>query len=147
PAQAVSLLEMALGWNNARMIWADGRYNIVPGDQAMATGAVAPRTGGATAARGIESRVVPLRYISATEMEKLLKPYARPNAIVSVDNGRNIITIAGTRQELENYLRTIEIFDVDWLAGMSVGVFPLKSGKASDIVGSLEQVFGAGSES
>jgi general secretion pathway protein D len=147
PAQALSLLEMVLGWNNARMIWADGRYNIVPGDQAMATGAVAPRTGGATAARGFESRVVPLRYISATEMEKLLKPYARPNAIVSVDNGRNIITIAGTRQELENYLRTIEIFDVDWLAGMSVGVFPLKSGKASDIVGSLEQVFGAGSES
>jgi general secretion pathway protein D len=147
PAQALSLLEMVLGWNNARMIWADGRYNIVPADAAMATGAVPARTGEATTTRGFESRVVPLRYISATEMEKLLKPYARPNAIVSVDSGRNIITIAGTRQELENYLRTIEIFDVDWLAGMSVGVFPLKSGKAGDVVGSLEQVFGAGSES
>ena len=28
-AQALSLLEMVLGWNNARLIWSDGRYNIV----------------------------------------------------------------------------------------------------------------------
>src|SRR5690606_2559434 len=45
PAEALSLLEMVLGWNNARMIYSDGRYNIVPADTAMATGAVAPRTG------------------------------------------------------------------------------------------------------
>lgn len=147
PAQALSLLEMVLGWNNARMIYTDGRYNIVPADQALATGTVAPRTGAPTAARGFESRVVPLRYISATEMEKVLKPYARPNAIVSVDNGRNLITISGTRQELENYLRTIEIFDVDWLSGMSVGVFPLTTGKAQQVVGDLEKVFGEQSKS
>ncbi|MCA1714334.1 MAG: type II secretion system protein GspD, partial [Gammaproteobacteria bacterium] len=74
-------------------------------------------------------------------------PYARPNAIVNVDNGRNVITIAGTRAELDNYLRTIEIFDVDWLSGMSVGVFPLQSGKASRVVADLEKVFGENSKS
>ncbi|MCD9030526.1 type II secretion system secretin GspD [Luteimonas sp. Y-2-2-4F] len=147
PAQALSLLEMVLGWNNARMIYSDGRYNIVPADGALATGAVAPRTGGATTARGFEARTVQLRYISATEMEKVLEPYARPNAIVNVDNARNVITVAGTRGELENYLRTIEIFDVDWLAGMSVGVFPLESGRASQVVGDLEKVFGEESNS
>src|SRR5690606_3275267 len=87
-------------------------------------------------------RAVPLRYISATEMEKVLEPYARPDAIVSADNARNVITIAGTATELDNYLRTIEIFDVDWLAGMSVGVFPLETGRASQVVGDLEAVFG-----
>lgn len=146
PSEAMSLLEMVLGWNNARMIYSDGRYNIVPADQALA-GTVAPRTGGAASARGFETRVVPLRYISATEMEKILKPYARANAIVSVDNGRNIITISGTRAELENYLRTVEIFDVDWLSGMSVGVFPLQSGKATRVVADLEKVFGEQSKS
>jgi general secretion pathway protein D len=141
PAEARSLLEMVLGWNNARMVYSDGRYNIVPSDQALA-GTVAPRTGSAATARGFESRVVPLRYISAAEMEKVLKPYARPNAIVNVDSGRNLITIAGTRAELENYLRTIEIFDVDWMSSMSVGVFPLQSGKATKVVADLEKVFG-----
>ena len=139
---ALSMLEMVLGWNNARMIYSDGRYNIVPAEGAMATGTVAPRTGAAVDARGFEVRTVPLRYISATEMEKVLEPYARPDAIVSADNARNVITVSGSRAELENYLRTIEIFDVDWLAGMSVGVFPLESGRASEVVGDLETVFG-----
>ena len=147
PAQALGLLEMVLGWNNARMIYADGRYNIVPAEGAVASGAVPARTGNAAAARGFETRVVPLKYVAAAEMEKVLEPYARPNAIVSVDAGRNVITVAGTRQELQNYLRTIEIFDVDWLAGMSVGVFPLVSGRAPQVVEDLEKVFGAESES
>src|SRR5690606_5672681 len=142
PAEALSLLEMVLGWNNARMIYSDGRYNIVPADTAMATGAVAPRTGGLAGVRGFQTRVVQLKYISATEMEKILKPYARPNAIVNVDGGRNVITVAGSRTELENYLRTIAIFDVDWMSSMSVGVFPLQYGKATKVVQDLEEVFG-----
>jgi len=146
PAEALNLLEMVLGWNNARMVYTGGRYNIVPADQALA-GTVAPRTGPASSARGFEARTVPLKYVSATEMEKILKPYARTNAIVNVDNGRNVITVAGTRAELENYLRTIETFDVDWLSGMSVGVFPLQSGRASAVVSNLEKVFGETSKS
>ena len=146
PAAAMSLLEMVLGWNNARMVYSDGRYNIVPADQALA-GTVAPRTGSAATARGFEVRAVPLRYISATEMEKILKPYARPNAIVNVDNGRNLITLSGTRAELENYLRTVEVFDVDWMSSMSVGVYPLQTGKATQVVADLEKVFGEQSKS
>ena len=142
-SQALSLLEMVLGWNNARLIWSDGRYNIVPADQALA-GNLSPRTGSPANARGYEVRAVPLKYISATEMEKLLKPYARNGAVVQVDNARNLIVIAGSRAELQNYLRTIEIFDVDWLAGMSVGVFPLQSANAAKVVGELEKVFGEG---
>ena len=141
PAAAFTLLEQVLSWNNARMVYTNGIYNIVTNDQALA-GTVAPRTGPPTMTRGFEVRAVPLRYISATEMEKLLKPYARPNAIVSVDPGRNVITLAGTNTELENYLRTVQVFDVDWMSSMSVGVFPLQSGKASDVVSDLEKVFG-----
>ena len=85
---------------------------------------------------------MPLKFISAIEMEKLLKPYARTNAVVQVDNSRNLIVLAGSRAELQNYLRTVEIFDVDWLAGMSVGVYPLQSAEASKVVGELEKVFG-----
>ena len=144
-AQALSLLEMVLGWNNARLVWSDGRYNVLPTEQAIA-GNLSPRTGGAASARGYEVRAVPLQFISASEMKKVLEPYARANAVVNVDNTRNLITLAGTRAELQNYLRTVEIFDVDWLAGMSVGVFPLQSGEASRIVESLEGVFGESGE-
>ena len=143
-AQAMTLLEQVLAQNNARMVYGDGRYNILPADQAL-SGTLAPRTGPAANARGFEVRVVPLRFISASEMKKVLEPYARPNAIVGIDSSRNVITLAGTRSELENYLRTVEVFDVDWLSGMSVGVFPLESGRASKVVADLEKVFGADS--
>jgi general secretion pathway protein D len=141
PAQALSLLEMVLGWNNARLVWSDGRYNVVPSDQAV-QGNLSPRTGSPANARGYEVRAIPLKFISATEMEKLLKPYTRDKAVVQVDNSRNIIVLGGTRAELQNYIRTVEIFDVDWLAGMSVGIFPLQSSEVGKVVTELEKVFG-----
>lgn len=140
-AQALSLLEMALAWNNARLVWTDGRYNVVPADRALA-GQVAPRTGGPGLGRGFQVRAVPLRFVGAEQMKTLLEPYARERAIVQVDPARNLIVLAGTTAELDNYLRTIEIFDVDWLAGMSVGIYPLEGGDAEEIVTQLEEVFG-----
>jgi general secretion pathway protein D len=142
PAQALSLLEMVLGWNNARLVWSNGQYAILPADQAVA-GNLAPRTGSAADSRGFELRAVPLQYVSAVEMEKLLKPYVRQGAVVQTDAARNLIVLSGSRAELENYLRTVRIFDVDWLKGMSVGVFPIQSAEPEKIVTALEQVFGA----
>ena len=145
-AQAMSLLEMVLAWNNARLVWSDGRYAVVPIDRAI-PGNLSPRTGAPASARGYELRAVPLRFISAMEMQKLLEPYARERAIVNIDPARNLIVLGGTRSELENYLRTIEIFDVDWLAGMSVGVFPLQAAEAIKVAEQLEDLFGQKSDS
>lgn len=142
--QALSILEMLLRWNNATLVWQDGRYTILPVAQAL-PGNLAPRTGSPQNARGYEVRAVPLQYISALEMEKLLKPYAKPEGVINVDPARNMIVLAGTRAELENYLQTIQVFDVDWLAGMSVGVFTLQQAEAAKAVTDLEKVFGDGS--
>lgn len=141
--QALSVLEMLLRWNNATLVWQDGRYTILPINQAL-PGNLTPRTGPVDKARGYEVRAVPLRYISALEMEKVLKPFARPEAIINIDPARNLIILGGTRSELENYLQTVEIFDVDWLAGMSVGMYSLQQTEASKVVAELEKLFGEG---
>jgi general secretion pathway protein D len=142
--QALSVLEMLLRWNNATAVWQDGRYTILPVAQAL-PGNLTPRTGPAGSARGYEVRAIPLQYISAVEMEKLIKPYAKPEGVVSVDPARNMLVLAGTAAELANYLRTIEIFDVDWLAGMSIGTYRLEQAEAGKVVSELEKVFGEGS--
>ncbi len=141
--QALSILEMLLRWNNATAVWQDGRYTILPVSQAL-PGNLTPRTGPAGGARGYEVRAVPLQFISAVEMEKLLKPYAKPEGIISVDPARNMLVLAGTAAELANYLQTVEIFDVDWLSGMSVGTYRLEQAEATKVVGELEKVFGEG---
>jgi general secretion pathway protein D len=142
--QALSILEMLLRWNNATLVWQDGRYTILPVAQAL-PGNLTPRTGKVADARGYEVRAIPLQFISPIEMEKLLKPYAKPDAVVNIDPARNMIVLGGTRAELENYLQTIEVFDVDWLAGMSVGVFTLQQAEASKVVAEMEKIFGEGS--
>src|SRR5690606_31252297 len=41
--QALSILEMLLRWNNATLVWQDGRYTILPVAQAV-PGNLTPRT-------------------------------------------------------------------------------------------------------
>ncbi len=141
PNQAMGVLEMLLSWNNATLVYRDGRYTVTPVASAV-PGNLTPRIGPATSARGYELRVVPLKYISATEMEKILVPYIRPGAMVRVDNARNILVVGGTRADLTNYLETIAVFDVNWLKGMSIGIFPLEQVDAKTVVPELEKIFG-----
>ncbi len=143
PDQALPILEMLLSWNNASLVYLDGRYNVLPKADAI-KGHLTPTTAALAGQRGYQVRAYPLDYLAPTEMEKLLQPYVRDGAIISADNSRGMITIAGTRDEHRNYSQTIDVFDVDWLAGMSVGIFPLQRVEVATVVTELEAVFGEG---
>jgi len=146
PAQTRPILEMLLSWTNNALIVKDGRYEVVPIKDAI-PGNLTPRIAPAQLARGYEARVFPLKYIAPVEMQKLLKPYAKADAFVSVDNARNFIVMAGTASELANYQHSIEVFDVDWLKGMSVGVYGLRNMDVAKVMPDLEKIFGPTGES
>jgi general secretion pathway protein D len=139
--QALAVLEMLLSWSGAALVQRDGRYTVLPVAQAV-QGNLAPRMGPLDPSRGYAVRVVPLHYVAATEMEKLLQPYARQGAVIKADNARSMIVLAGNSADLQNYLDTIEIFDVNWLSGMSVGIYPLERVEVKEVVPELEKIFG-----
>jgi general secretion pathway protein D len=140
-SQALPVLEMLLSWTNNALIRKQGRYEVVPVKDAVA-GNLTVGISGARMAPGYQLRVFPLKYISPSEMQKLLKPYAKADSIVSADNARSMIVLAGTQFELQNYERTIDVFDVDWLKGMSVGVFGLRNVEVAKIMPELDKIFG-----
>ncbi len=144
--QLMPILELLLRWNGATMVYTEGRYHILPVADAI-KGHLFPEIGSDDQARGYEVRAVPLQYIAASEMAKILEPYVRDGAIVQADAFRQMIFLAGTPEELRNYLKTVEIFDVDWLAGMSVGIYPLKTVDVTSIITELEGIFGSAAES
>jgi general secretion pathway protein D len=146
PEQAMPILQMLLGWTNNALVFKEGRYAVVPVKEAI-PGNLTPRIAPPNIAKGYEVRAFPLRYIAATQMQKLLKPYAKADAVVSADDARNLLVMAGTASELANYQRTIQIFDVDWLKGMSVGVYGLRNMDVSKIMPELDKIFGASGES
>jgi general secretion pathway protein D len=134
-------LEMLLRQNNAAVIQEDGVYKIVP--ITAVRGSVSPQLGNAQAAlpAGFSVLVIPLRYVGAKEMEKLLQPFAADNT-VRVDEVRNLLILAGHQREMKHLLDTVELFDVDWLSGYSVGLFPIKSADVKTLVGEMEKIFG-----
>jgi general secretion pathway protein D len=144
--QLMPILELLLRWNGATLVYTDDRYHVLPVSDAI-KGHLFPEIGSAERARGYEVRAVPLQYISAVQMERILQPYVRDGAIVQVDPFRSMIFLAGTPEELRNYLKTVEIFDVDWLSGMSVGIYPLRTVDVESIITELDSVFSAGGES
>ena len=144
--QLMPILELLLRWNGAAMVYTEGRYHILPVAEAI-RGNLVPVLSRKAQAMGYEVRVVPLKYIGALEMAKILEPYVREGAMVRVDPGRSMLFLAGTQEELKNYQHTIDIFDVDWLAGMSVGIYPLETVDVESITSELSTIFGTESES
>jgi general secretion pathway protein D len=140
-SQAMPILETLLSWTHNALIKTNGRYVVMP-DKDAVQGNVAPSLGAAAPAGGLQARLFPLHYIAADQMQKLLKPFARPDSILLADNARNVLVVAGTPDELENYDRTVRTFDVDWLKGMSVGVFNLQHATVDDLMPQLDSMFG-----
>ena len=135
--QLLNVLESLLKSNNTIMIrGSDGRYLITGTNRGtkLAPGVSNPRD----AAAGYSTIIVPLQYISAANMAEILKPVAEESAFVRVDNARNLLMLAGTRAQLDGWLDIVATFDVDQLAGMSVGLFPLENSSVEEVSLALE---------
>ncbi len=139
-------LEMLLRQNNAAVVLEDGIYKVLP--ITAVRGSVSPRLGGSERPipQGYSVLVVPLKYVGAREMVRLLQPFAADNTIVP-DDIRNLLVLAGNERELRHVIDTIELFDVDWLAGYSVGLFPVKGVDVKTLTQDLDKVFGATAQS
>jgi general secretion pathway protein D len=142
---ALSILESVLEMNGAVLVQDRGMYKIVP--VADAEGEVlSPQVGRqsqGTGASGYGVQIVPLEHVSAGEIEKIITPFIPVGTTLRIDATRNLLILSGPRYRLDHLLETIKVFDVDWLKGMSFGMFPLHYADATILVGEIEKVIGA----
>jgi general secretion pathway protein D len=141
-ADVVAALETALKANNAVIVRADNVFNVVPATDAQkridgfeVSGTARSRLPG----YGVE--IVPLKFIAAAEMNKILTPIAPANGVLTTDAGRNLIFLAGTRQERAAMLDTIKLFDVDYMKGMSYALVRPEHLDAPALAEELKSVF------
>jgi len=134
-------LEMLLRQNGAAVVTEAGVYKIVPIN--MVRGSISPQLGGSNLPipPGFGVLVVPLQYVGAQEMVKILEPFAGDNT-VRADPVRNLVIVAGNQRELQHLVDTIQMFDVDWLKGYSVGVFPMKNVDVKTLMADVDKIFG-----
>ncbi len=137
----VDILESALSVNNAVIIAKGGSYRIVPGSDAFSSTPRITSPANAPTGPGIKVQAIPLRYIGADEMKSILEPISRPGAILRADANRNLLVLAGTAIDLSAMRDSIATFDIDWMRGMSVALYPLKASQPVQVARELSNIF------
>lgn len=145
-ADALELFQAALAPIGAVLVQSRGIYRIAPADQA-ATGVVSTRQPpGTNAIGGNGMRVVSLKYVSATELARVLEPMVPKGAIVQADDARNILALKGSPAEIDSMIESISIFDVDVMRGMSFAVVPVKTSQPEKMADELKAIFASDKE-
>ena len=137
------VLENALSANNLVMVRNGSGYRIGPANEG-GVGAVDQGRGSDSAEPGFGLTVIPLQYVSGATLSKLLEGFAtRPGAIRTDPSGKLLIVV-GTGSERQSAVDTVRSFDVDWLRGQSVGMYPVQNSTPEPIVGELEKIMDSG---
>jgi general secretion pathway protein D len=139
----IPILDMLLRGTNAALIREAGIYKVLPATQAV-RGTTTPQliSGAANVPPGHSVVVMPLKYIGIKEMLRILEPFAKDAASIRGDELRNLVILTGTEREIRHLLETVEMFDIDWMSGMSVGFFQLQSVDVKNLIKEFETVFG-----
>lgn len=136
------VLENALRIGNVVLVRETAGYRLVPLGDATGSGNI-----DADAARvepGYGISVVPLQYVSAQTLIKLLDSFATKPGMVRADVTRNMLLIQGSGAERRTAIETILSFDAEWMRGQSVGIFPVRNSTPEPLVTELEKIVDAG---
>jgi general secretion pathway protein D len=136
-ADVLGFFEQALV--GADLVLADraGVYTVV---SASAARSEAPVVGPADTGYGNET--IPLRFVNAEELRKLLDPLV-PNAISVTDTEHNALVVSGTSTQRKALRELVAQFDVDWLRGMSFALFIPQRTDARLITPELDKLLNA----
>jgi general secretion pathway protein D len=136
------VLENALHANNLNMVRDASGYRIVSANDGSV--GAADHAGGSGAEPGYGITVIPLRYVSGSTLSKLLEGFAARPGAIRTDPAGKILIVVGTGSERQSALDTVRSFDVDWLQGQSVGMYPVKNSTPEPIVSELEKIMDSG---
>src|SRR5690348_972367 len=140
PKQAVlPTLESVLRANGLALVQVNGLYRVLPIEDAAKSGAAAGR-----GQPGYGVRVLPLHFVSGSEIKGVLEPFLPAGSVLQVDSARNLLIVSGASADLDGFIDLVRQFDVDWLTGTSFALYPLKVGAAKDIATELDAIFGEG---
>ncbi|GGI25891.1 MULTISPECIES: type II secretion system secretin GspD [Bradyrhizobium] len=132
------VFESALRLAGVALVRDGAAYRIVPQTEALAAGSLDSQPANVEPGFGVS--VVPLQYISAGTLMQLLDSFATKPGAVRVDKARNMLLVQGTGPERRTVVDTAVGFDVDWMRGQSVGIFPLQNSAPEPVLTELEKI-------
>jgi general secretion pathway protein D len=144
-ADVLYVLESTLRMSNVGLARdTGGGYRLIPLAEATGTGSVDVAGAGARPEPGYGVTVLPLHYVSAATLIKLLDSFAVRPGMVRSEPTRNLLVIQGTGAERRSAVETALNFDVDWMRGQSVGIYPVRNSNPETVIAELEKIMETG---
>jgi general secretion pathway protein D len=137
----IFVLENALRISGVVLLRDTSGYRLTPLGDAVGAGHV-DSAGNIEPGYGVS--VVPLQYVSAQTLLKLMDSFATKPGVVRADVTRNLLLIQGTGPERRTAVETATSFDVDWMRGQSIGIFPVANSGPEPIIAELEKIVDSG---
>jgi len=84
---------------------------------------------------------IPLQYVSASQLTTVLSPVVSEYATLQADEARNMLLVKSDVKHLSTIYDLIQIFDVDWMAGLSFAMYPLSQTTPKNMIKNLQDIF------
>ena len=136
------VLEDALRLSGVVLVRDTAGYRLSPIGDAVGSGRT--DAAGASPEPGYGVSVVPLQYVSAQTLLKLMDSFATKAGMVRADSTRNLLIIQGSGPERRTAVDTALSFDLDWMRGQSIGIFPIVNSGPDPIIAELEKIVDSG---
>ncbi len=88
----------------------------------------------------VVTQVIPLKYASATEVQKVFQQLVSKNAVIVAYGPTNIVIVTDYLSNIQRLLRIVAVVDIAG-AGQEIAVIPLKNAAAADMVKMLSTFF------
>jgi general secretion pathway protein D len=140
------LLETILRMNNLAMVQVGNIYRIIPIAN-IAKQPVSPISEPDPSKISDDERLVLnlvfLRYVSSSEMTRILQPFMGDGAQLTDYDPANLLIILDNSRNMRRTLELINMFDSDTFAGQRVRSFDVKFGRPTDLTKELDEIFKA----
>ncbi|HMA50333.1 MAG TPA: type II secretion system secretin GspD, partial [Magnetospirillaceae bacterium] len=135
--EALEVLDGVLRMNGATLIKSDDLYRVMLAGNARQS---LPGPRGGTDQPGYAITVYVARHTTAAALQRLIEPLYQIPGALSADPEHNFLLITGSAEERRALSDAARLFDQDWLAHQSVGIFPLHYAKPKALAEELRGV-------
>ena len=136
----IDVLTDALQLNGVGLVLHNGIYLAVPLENA---GRQAPLGGSG----GFVTQIATPQHVAASDLLQALETVIPATTTVRADPSRNLLLVSGPAQDVRRVLANVEVFDADFMKGMSFALLPLQHGQARAIAADVTRMLQASSPS
>lgn len=86
-------------------------------------------------------QIIPLKYISVSEVSKLVKPFLSDGADIVEHPPHNILILADVATNVKKALEIINLFDIDIFTDLRVRIYPVFNADVTEIAKEMERIF------